>query len=124
MFANCFPTSINIDQFNYQSGQHEMVEYGVEFRCTKYESIQINALAKALLEKYKILTNSMNFHSGIRGFEDDYTRYDFKTGKLKSSMKKNSIKRHYLTPNEPISEKEVRNYTTDSNKLKPLSYFY
>ena len=65
MFANCFPRGINTDAFNYQSGTHELVETTIEFSCTKYESTQINAVAKALINRYRILTNSLNFNSGI-----------------------------------------------------------
>lgn len=65
MFANCFPRGINTSAFNYQSGSHELVEATIEFSCTKYESTQINMVAKALLNRYRILTNSLNFNSGI-----------------------------------------------------------
>lgn len=86
MFANCFPRGINTDAFNYQSGTHELVETTVEFSCTKYESTQINAVAAALLNRYRILTNSLNFNSGITtatlngnsegtGIKAEYTRY-------------------------------------------------
>ena len=64
LLANCFPKGINIDAFNYQSGEHRLVETNVEFTCTKYESIQINKVAEKLLSKYKILANSLNFYSG------------------------------------------------------------
>jgi hypothetical protein len=65
MFANCFPRGINLDPFNYTSGEHELVQTTIEFSCTKYESPQINAVGAALLKKYRILANSMNFHSGV-----------------------------------------------------------
>ena len=75
MFANCFPKGINLDAFNYASGTHELVETTIEFSATKYESIQINLLAQKLLDRYKLLANSLNFYSGIdhNGLEDgDY----------------------------------------------------
>ena len=65
LFANCFPKGINLDPFNYTAGEHELVQTTIEFTCTKYESPQINAVGDALLKKYRILANSMNFHSGI-----------------------------------------------------------
>lgn len=65
LFANCFPRGINIDVFNYQSGTHEPVETTIEFACTKYESTQINKVGRALINRYRILTNSLNFNSGI-----------------------------------------------------------
>lgn len=65
LLANCFPKGISLDKFNYTSGTHELVETTIDFTCTKYESIQINKVAKVLLDKYKLLTNSLNFYSGI-----------------------------------------------------------
>ena len=65
LLANCFPANVKNDHFNYTSGTHDLVEYNVEFRCTKYESLQINKLGKALLDRYKVLANSLNFFSGI-----------------------------------------------------------
>jgi hypothetical protein len=63
--ANCFPKQLNTDVFNYESGSHGLVETTIEFTCTKYESIHINKVACALLERYKMLANSLNFYSGI-----------------------------------------------------------
>lgn len=65
MFANCFPKNVKEDQFNYDQGQHNLVEYDLEFSCVKYESLQINKVAQALIDRYRILTNSLNFYSGI-----------------------------------------------------------
>jgi hypothetical protein len=64
LFANCFPKKVDTDFLNYSSGQHDLVSTQIEFTATKYESIQINYVAKALLAKYRILSNSLNMHSG------------------------------------------------------------
>lgn len=88
LLANCFPKGYNLDAFNASAGSHELVEMNVEFTCTKYESIQINAVAQKLLDKYKILTNSLNFYSGYSttdanlGYSQNGLRYDPKTGML------------------------------------------
>lgn len=99
LFANCFPKGVNTDAFNYTSGQHDMVETQIEFSCTKYESTQITAVAAALLRRFQVLTNSLNFYSGfsvssqnnvpiLNGVDsviDNYktgVRYNAKTGKL------------------------------------------
>ena len=66
LFANCFPLNINLDVFNYTSGQHEIVSTPIEFTTTKYESVQINQVARALLAKYRVLGNSLNLHSGYK----------------------------------------------------------
>ena len=88
LFANCFPKGINLDPFNYTSGEHNLVETTIEFTCTKYESPQINRIGKALLNKYKILGNSLNFHSGIKesdikgdAFIGKGRHFDVETGK-------------------------------------------
>lgn len=87
LLANAYPTNINIDPFNYSSGQHDLVDTDIQFQCTKYESIQINHIAKELLNKYKILANSLNFNSGITTSSirnETGVYYDRKTGLLKS----------------------------------------
>ena len=106
--ANCFPRQINTDQFNYTSGTHDLVETGIEFSCTKYESTQINAVANELINRYKVLTNSLNFNSGINfktndseglvttqtGNIQNFSKYDYATGKLTSSDKTTNDKDH------------------------------
>lgn len=87
LFANCFPRNINTDVFNYTSGEHNLVDTQIEFTCTKYESIQINKVANALLKKYKILTNSLNFYSGYNPNDENLGggagfAYNEETGKL------------------------------------------
>lgn len=91
LFANCFPKGINNDVFNYTSGEHNLVETEIEFTATKYESLQINEVAKKLLTKYKILTNSLNFYSGYEYEGDEAEKtlggdagilYNYKTGQL------------------------------------------
>ena len=88
MFANCFPKNINMDAFNYTAGEHNLVETTIEFTCTKYDSIQINEIAQALINKYRLLANSLNFYSGIdvNKIESQMDRgafgYDVATGKM------------------------------------------
>lgn len=87
MFANCFPKGLKTDVFNYESGEHSIVQTQIEFTATKYESIQINKLGQKLIDKYKLLGNSLNFHSGID--EDDIGAgfgYNIQTGKLDPSL--------------------------------------
>lgn len=86
LLANCFPTTIKNDHFNYNAGEHNIVEYEVPFKATKYEGMQINKIATSLLKRYKILSNSLNFYSGIEDSDDALGKgrgYDIKTGMLK-----------------------------------------
>ena len=65
LWANCFPTNIPMDHLNYESGQHDLVPVTLNFTGTKYESPQINKVAVALLDKYQVLTDSLEFHSKL-----------------------------------------------------------
>ena len=58
------PRGIKQDQFNYESGSVQLVKYDLEFSCTRYESPQINEIGKALLNKYKVLQDYLDFNSG------------------------------------------------------------
>lgn len=91
LFANCFPGGIQMNQFNYTSGQHELVPMTIEFHCIKYESMQINKLGQSLLDRYKVLANSLNFFSGISSKDNDTLGtgfgYDVATGQLSEKAK-------------------------------------
>ena len=65
MFSNMMPKSVKKAQFNFDSGQHGAVEMDLEFTTTKYESPQINEVAAALLNKYRILRDYLDFRSGL-----------------------------------------------------------
>lgn len=84
MFANCFPSGLKLDHLNYRAGEHNIVEYDVTFSCTMYDGPQINAIGAQLLEKYKILMDSMDFCPKFTMDEDAgaATSYDLDTGRL------------------------------------------
>lgn len=63
--TNMMPKSVKKDHFNYEAGQHPVVQVDVAFTCVKYESPQINQIAKLLITKYKMLRNYLDFNSGI-----------------------------------------------------------
>lgn len=64
LLANMVPRSVKKDQFNYEAGQVQIVKYDIEFSCTKYESAQINDIAKRLMDKYQVIQDYLNFNSG------------------------------------------------------------
>ena len=66
MFCNMMPKSVKKSHFNYESGSHPAVSVDLEFTATKYESPQINTIGAALLNKYKILRDYLNFNSGYQ----------------------------------------------------------
>lgn len=64
LLTNMVPKMSKVDHFNYDSGQHPLVQVDVEFTATKYESPQINQVAKGLLTKYDVMKDYLKFHSG------------------------------------------------------------
>lgn len=64
LLCNMMPKVVKKDHFNYESGQHQIVQVDVEFTATKYESPQINTIAKQLITKYKVLRNYLHLQSG------------------------------------------------------------
>ena len=91
LYANCFPKGVQLSHFNYEAGNHDLVELDVAFSCIRYMSPQINRRATQLLYKYNVLMNSLNFNSGYKSTEvyrtgkNDYgTMYDINDGKLKA----------------------------------------
>lgn len=91
LYANCFPKGVQLSHFNYEAGNHDLVELDVAFSCIRYMSPQINRRATQLLYKYNVLMNSLNFNSGYKYNElypeGDYgTMYDMNDGKLKKKI--------------------------------------
>ena len=64
MFSNMMPTTVPKSHFNYESGSHPAVSLDLKFTANKYESPQINTIATALLDKYKIVMDYLDFNSG------------------------------------------------------------
>lgn len=126
MFANCFPKAIKTDHFNYQSGSHELVEYTIDFAGTKYESIQINSVGKSLLDRYKILANSLNFYSGIKA--NDAVKlgnghyYDITDGQLKDRGRGSdgglvtTNDKYFNTPLDETDINRINAWTADSKQ--------
>ena len=92
--ANCFPKGLSNDMFNSQAGQHELGQLQIQFSCAKYESPQINEVAKALLNKYRNLMNVMDFNCKF-SVNDVYNStdptnqgvdYNSETGELTDNM--------------------------------------
>lgn len=67
LLSNMMPKVVKRDQFNYESGTHAAVEYDVEYTCTMYTSPDVNTVATKLLDRYKILTNYLDFKSDYIG---------------------------------------------------------
>jgi hypothetical protein len=58
------PKSVKLDHFNYDSGNHNIVQVDLEFTCVKYESPQINLMAAKLLNRYQVMRSFTSFQPG------------------------------------------------------------
>jgi hypothetical protein len=58
------PKSVQKSHFDFEAGTHNAVQLDLEFTATRYESPQINEVSAALLNKFKILRDYLNFTSG------------------------------------------------------------
>jgi len=63
LLTNLVPKVVKLDHFNYEAGNHPIVQTDIEFTATKYQSPQINDIAVALIAKYKILRDYLKFDS-------------------------------------------------------------
>lgn len=66
LLVNMMPKSVKKDHFNYQSGTHDIVEMDITFTCVKYESMQINDVARTLIAKYNLLRDYLDFESDYK----------------------------------------------------------
>jgi hypothetical protein len=83
LLANMMPKQVKKDQFNYEAGNHAIVQVDLPFTAVKYESAQINAIAKALVKKFKVRRNYVNFASG-------YTNADPKSDTTDTNIANNT----------------------------------
>lgn len=63
LLTNMMPKGVSYDHFNFESGTHNVTQLDLSFTCVKYQSPQINTIAKALLDKYQLLRDSLDFNS-------------------------------------------------------------
>ena len=139
MLANCFPDSINLDVFNYQAGTHDLVSTQINFHCIKYESIQINKVAKKLIDKFRCMTNSLNMYSGISsedaelGGQKEGTVYNIVSGELMNvtdykkintgnvnNISDDTVETFKKDITETISDEKVKEYLSHVNT--PIDY--
>ena len=121
MFANCFPKGIKNDHFNTTQGEHNYVEYAVDFSTTKYEGIDVNYKAKTLLRTYQVLVNSLEFNTGLTKTVNNLAKnkrgYDSTDGKLKDQDEIT----YRTKPNAKVTTTggnlDATNVTTASNTL-------
>lgn len=63
LLTNMVPKTVRKDQFNYESGQHSLVTLDVDFTAVKYESPQINQVAKSLMSRFQTMRDYLDFKS-------------------------------------------------------------
>ena len=64
MLSNMMPKTVAKQHFEYEPGSHPAAQLDLDFTATRYESPQINDISKALLEKFAILRDYLDFTSG------------------------------------------------------------
>lgn len=64
MLSNMMPKTVAKQHFEYEPGNHPAVQLDLEFTATRYESPQINEISSALLDKYAIIRDYLDFTSG------------------------------------------------------------
>lgn len=64
MYANMMPKEITKGHFDYEPGSHPAVNIDLQFTATRYESPQINEIGAALLNKYQVRRDYLDFQSG------------------------------------------------------------
>ena len=74
LLTNMMPKTVNRDHLNYDSGQHQIVQTDIEFTTVKYESPQINSIAKSLITKYNMVADYLDYNSGYTA--SDVTSYN------------------------------------------------
>ena len=62
MLCNMFPRASRRSHFDQTAGESQHVELEIAFTCTMYTSPDINAVAKLLLDKYRVLYNYLDFN--------------------------------------------------------------
>ena len=68
--TNCFPKKVPFEHFNADDPtSHDLVELDIPFTCTPRRGWDVNEKAKILLRNHQILTNSLEYHTGL----DQYT---------------------------------------------------
>lgn len=78
LLSNMMPKRVQQSHFNYESGTHNSVSLDCSFSCVKYQSPQINTIAKALIDKFTIMRDYLDF-------ESQYTQADV-DAKLKPNI--------------------------------------
>jgi hypothetical protein len=69
LLTNMIPKQVKKDHFNYESGTHGLVTVDCEFSAVKYESPQINQVAKSLMARFQTMKDYLDFNS-------EYTQQD------------------------------------------------
>jgi hypothetical protein len=96
LLCNMVPKIVKKDHFNYEAGTHNLVQYDIEFTATKYESIQINAVAAELLKKQTILADYTYFQDKNLGTYN-YKNNTLDTTKGSLATRKNPTIKNWAT---------------------------
>lgn len=124
--TNCFPKEIPNDQFNGEAGQHEIVQYEVKFDCTKHEGIDVNEKAKILLKNHQIMTNSIEYYTGLNASDmaGNPTGYNPNTGMLETLTIGNKTETSLANSNNSKQVDTYRTFISNSDEQKEAQTLY
>ena len=87
MLCNCMPTTIPLTHYDSNAGEHDKVELDLELTCVLYTGLDVNEKAKLLLKRNQIMTNSIEWCTGLNESAGRFAEkhgYNPKTGKIES----------------------------------------
>ena len=85
MLCDCMPTTVPLTHYDSNAGDHDKVELDLEFTCVLYTGLDVNEKAKLLLKRNQIMTNSIEWCTGLNeegGRFLENRGYNPKTGKI------------------------------------------
>lgn len=71
LLSNLQPKTVRYDHLNYESGSHPIATVDVNFTAVKYQSPQINSIGKALIDKFQVMRDYLDFDSQYRQSDVD-----------------------------------------------------
>ena len=88
MLCDCIPTTVPLTHYDSSAGEHDKVELDLEFTCVMYTGMDVNNKAKILLKRNQIMTNSIEWCTGLddkNGRFADQKGYNPKTGRVENA---------------------------------------
>lgn len=122
LLSNMMPTIVPKSHLNYESGSHPAVTMDLKFTANKYESPQINGIAQALLDKFKIVQDYLDFNSGYSKTQiNNMSSYDYSNRKWVdvSNEDRNQTNKGYTSRSQTVRSAYYNPDITTHSKSRP-----